>query len=370
MYNKCNTKTRYFISFPHFQSMSWEVLKGEKGDAERFIELLKGDPVFAFAIGNTKTAEVPGITVAGANPELIKFTPPADAELLHYGHCKIIPFPPATPDGKPTPALITYTALRTTGVPFFVVDSGLMTKPNIPYFDIAAPVGENIAEKPAMKIEEAKEAFERAKKLGEMLSRISDVLIIGESIPAGTTTAGAVLKAFGIKAAVSSSMPDNPVKIKEEVISKAVERVEGIDSSDPLDVVAAVGDPVMVGVAGMAIGSTKPVLLAGGTQMAAIAQIIRKLDEDTDIAIATTTYVAGDETADMVGISPDVPVIAADPMLGNSSKLGLRAYAEGFVKEGVGAGGATLLAYARGMSSKEFLKEVERSYYEVVESKM
>jgi len=349
--------------------MSWEVLKRES-EAEMFIELLKGNAVFAFAIGNTKTAEVPGITVAGANPELIKFTPPADAELLHYGHCRIIPFPPATPDGKPTPALITYTALRVTGVPFFVVDSGLMAKPNIPYFDIAAPVGENIAEKQAMKLEDAREAFERAKKLGEMLSRVSDVLIIGESIPAGTTTAGAVLKALGIKAAVSSSMPDNPVKIKEEVISKAVERLEEIDGSDPLQIVAAVGDPVMVGVAGMAAGSTKPVLLAGGTQMAAIAHVIKRLDEDADIAIATTTYVAEDETADMAGISPDVPVIAADPMLGESSKPGLRAYAEGFVKEGVGAGGATLLAYARGISGEEFLREVEKSYYEVVESKM
>jgi uncharacterized protein (TIGR00303 family) len=348
--------------------MSWEVLKEEK-EAEKFIELLKGNAVFAFAIGNTKTAEVPGITVAGANPELIKFTPPADAELLHYGHCRIIPFPPATPDGKPTPALITYTALRITGIPFFVVDSGLMAKPNIPYFDIAAPVGENIAEKPAMKIEEVKEAFERAKKLGEMLSRVSDVLIIGESIPAGTTTAGAVLKALGIKAAVSSSMPDNPVKIKEDVISKAVERLKDY-GSDPLQIVAAVGDPVMVGVAGMAIGSTKPVLLAGGTQMAAIAQIIKRMNRDADIAIATTSYVAEDETADMVGISPDVPIIAADLMLGDSSKPGLRAYAEGFVKEGVGAGGATLLAYARGVSSQEFLKEVERSYFEVVESKM
>lgn len=349
--------------------MSWEVLKRES-EAEMFIELLKGNAVFAFAIGNTKTAEVPGITVAGANPELIKFTPPADAELLHYGHCRIIPFPPATPDGKPTPALITYTALRVTGVPFFVVDSGLMAKPNIPYFDIAAPVGENIAEKQAMKLEDAREAFERAKKLGEMLSRVSDVLIIGESIPAGTTTAGAVLKALGIKAAVSSSMPDNPVKIKEEVISKAVERLEEIDGSDPLQIVAAVGDPVMVGVAGMAAGSTKPVLLAGGTQMAAIAHVIKRLDEDADIAIATTTYVAEDETADMAGISPDVPVIAADPMLGESSKPGLRAYAEGFVKEGVGAGGATLLAYARGISGEEFLREVEKSYYEVVESRM
>ncbi|MFN3136022.1 MAG: TIGR00303 family protein, partial [Candidatus Kryptonium sp.] len=39
--------------------------------------------IFVLVIGNTKTAEIPGITVAGANPDLIKYTPPADAELLY-----------------------------------------------------------------------------------------------------------------------------------------------------------------------------------------------------------------------------------------------------------------------------------------------
>jgi NaMN:DMB phosphoribosyltransferase len=49
---------------------------------------------------------------------------------------------------------------------------------------------------------------------------------------------------------------------------------------------------------------------------------------------------------------------------------GLKAYEEGFVKEGVGAGGLTLLTYVRGVAPETFLKEVERDYEEIVKSKM
>lgn len=338
--------------------MSYRVVKGKD-----FSHLLEGDVGFLLCIGNTKTAEIPGITVAGESPELIKFTPPADAELLYYGHCRSIPFPPATPDGKPTPALITYTSLRLLGTPLFVVDSGLMVKPKIPYYSINAPVGGNISEGKAMDIEVAREAFEYAKILGRQFSKSFDVIMVGESIPAGTTTAGAVLRAMGIEAKVSSSMPENPVEMKRKVIESAIGRV---NSDDPLEIVAEVGDPVLLAVSGIAIGSRKPVILAGGTQMAAASQIIKAIDESREVYIATTVYVAEDSTADISGISA-VDVIASDPGLGDSVKPGLRAYAEGFVKEGVGAGGATLLAYKNGYTREQFLKEIERDYEAIVE---
>jgi uncharacterized protein (TIGR00303 family) len=340
--------------------MNWKVLKGNR-EAKRYAELLKGDTAFLFVIGNTRTAEISGITVAGANPEMIKYTPPADVELLYYGKCKTISKVPATPDGKPTPALITYTALKLTQVPFFIVDSGLIAKPLAPYLTINAPVGGNIGVEKAMDIESVKEVFDRAVRLGEQLSKLVDVLIVGESIPAGTTTAGAVLRAFGVRHAVSSSMPKNPVKLKEGIIKRAVERVK---SDDPLEIIAEVGDPVMLGISGIAVGSSKPVLLAGGTQMAAIAHVIRRI-KDVELAIATTVYIVEDPTADIAGISP-VAVIAVDPGLAESSKPGLRAYASGFVKEGVGAGGATFLAYVRGASKKELLREIEKNYERII----
>ena len=323
-------------------------------------DLCRKDAVFLLVIGNTKTAEVPGITVAGANPELIKYTPPADAELLYYGRCLSIDGVPATPDGKPTPALISYTALRLTGIPFFVVNSGLMVKPKIPFIDLNAPVGGNIAETRAMSVEDVMNVVERAKIVGEHMSRLSDVLIIGESIPAGTTTAAAVLKALGFSPSVSSSMPENPVDLKMKVVEKAVSRVK---SDDPYEILAAVGDPVMLGVVGIAVGSEKPVVLAGGTQMVAMANLISKIGE-CDAVIATTKYVALDPNADL-SLSP-YPVVVVDPMLGKSKYDGLKAYEGGFVKEGVGAGALTLVANLRGIGEETFLREIEKDYRKIV----
>ncbi len=331
-----------------------------KGEVEGLLELLSRRVAYVLIVGNTKTAEIPGITVAGANPELIKFTPPADAELLYYGRCLSIESPPATPDGKPTPALLSFTALRLTGIPFFVVDSGLIVKPKIPYITLDAPVGENIAETRAMNREAVERTIERAKIVGKEMSKLVDVVVVGESIPAGTTTAAAVLKALGMKPAVSSSMPENPVDLKMKVVERAVSRVE---SDDPLEILSAVGDPVMVAVVGIALGSEKPVVLAGGTQMVAASNIISMLG-DVEMAIATTVYVAEDGNADMSLAA--CPVLSADPMLDRSKYEGLKAYASGFVKEGVGAGGLTLLAYARGISPEMFLKEVERNYERIV----
>jgi len=56
----------------------------EKG--QKFIKDVTGKEfLFSFVISYTETAETPGITVAGSDPDFLKFTPPADAEFLHYG---------------------------------------------------------------------------------------------------------------------------------------------------------------------------------------------------------------------------------------------------------------------------------------------
>lgn len=314
--------------------------------------------VFVLVIGNTRTAEIPGITVAGASEELIKYTPPADAELLYYGRCLSIDSIPATPDGKPTPALLTYTALRLTEIPLLVVDSGLIVKPKIPYTTLSAPIGGNIAKERAMRREEVEKVVENGEILGKELSKIVDTLIIGESIPAGTTTAGAVLKALGIEPKVSSSMPNNPVELKMKVINEAVKRVE---SKDPLEIISAVGDPVMAGIYGILNGCRKA-LLAGGTQMVAIANLAK--NSRCRFAIATTEFVANDKTADL-SIAPCKVFVSKIP-LAKSRYPGLRAYAEGFVKEGVGAGGMSYVASQKGIKEDEFLKEIEKDYERIV----
>ncbi len=328
-----------------------------KGNAD-FVEFLKNSRVlFLLAVGNTKTAEVPGITAAGENKDLIAYTPPADAELLYHGRCLSISGVPATPDGKPTPALISYAALNLTKVPLLVVDAGLMIKPKIPYVSLNAPVGENIAERRAMKVEDVENIIFNSRILAKQLSKICDVLMIGESIPAGTTTAAAVLKAMGFEPAVSSSMPENPIELKRKIVEVAVRRVK---NTEPLEILSAVGDPVLAAVTGLACGFDKFVVLAGGTQMVAASKLIEAFGK-RDFAIATTKYVAKDGNADLNIAS--CSVVASDPKLGLSKYDGLKAYERGFVKEGVGAGGLTLLCYARGF---EILPEVERCYEKII----
>lgn len=184
------------------------------------------NPVFACVISYTATSEVPGLTVAGANPDLVKYTSPADAEFLHYGRCKCIDVVPATPDGKPTPALITRAALQMAGIPLFVVDAGAKIKPSIPYVSFGVEPGGNIMHENAMDESSARRAFGHGELLGRQLAGLSDLVVVGESIPGGTTTALAVLSALGIDAKfkVSSSMPENPHDLKNRVVASAIDR--------------------------------------------------------------------------------------------------------------------------------------------------
>lgn len=86
------------------------------GDISQHMQQLSRGFLFTLVIGTTDTSLIPGITIAGAKPELTHYTPAADAEYLLLGRCRVIPTVPMTPpDGKPTPALITRAAIKLTG---------------------------------------------------------------------------------------------------------------------------------------------------------------------------------------------------------------------------------------------------------------
>jgi NaMN:DMB phosphoribosyltransferase len=55
--------------------------------------------------------------------------------------------------------------------------------------------------------------------------------------------------------------------------------------------------------------------------------------------------------------------------LDRSTKAGLRSYSEGFVKEGAGAGGATIAAYLKeqSLTQKIFLHDLEKNYSATIE---
>lgn len=343
------------------------------GDVEKGYDFIKKTQnkkfIFSFVISYTHTCEIPGITVAGGNPELLKFTPAADAEFLHYGHCKIIDKIPMTPDGKPTPAIITKVSLEAASIPSFVINAGSKILPKLPYIELGLESGKNIAEGPALTDGLTRKAVEQGRIIGRSLGSSTDCLVIGESIPGGTTTALGVLRGLGLQASVSSSMPKNPIDLKNQIVEIALSRLR---TRDPYDVITQLGDPMIPSVAGIlsAASESSKVILAGGTQMAAVLAFAKSVGfNENNVAIGTTSYIINDQTANLIEIIKqisDIPIFSVKLKLGDSEIMGLRSYSQGFVKEGAGAGGASLACILKtGLDAKKLLVLTEKEYRRV-----
>ena len=344
----------------------------EKG--QKFIKSIERKHfLFSFVTSYTETCEIPGITVAGAEPDLIKLTPPADSEFLQYGFCKTIDIIPMTPDGKPTPALLTRAVLDFANIPKIVINAGSEIYPKMPFVETNLPFGKNISVEPALERSTVELAFDFGKIIGTTLASCTNCLVIGESIPGGTTTALAVLKGLGVDAHVSSSMPENPQSLKNEVVEKALKRS---NSKEPYDVIANGGDPMIPFVAGMLNTASEitNVILAGGTQMAAVIALAKSTGyNENSVAIGTTSYIIDDKSANLLEIIKsisDIPVLSINPKLEDSKFSGLRAYSEGFVKEGVGAGGSMIASMLKtGMDSQKLLELIDKEYERISSSK-
>ena len=342
-------------------------LYGNIGLAQNFIDSVKsGRFLFSFVISYTETSEIPGITFAGADKDSIQFTPPADAEYLHYGYCKTIDKIPMTPDGKPTPGLLTKTALESASISHLTINAGSKIAPQLPFIESGLPFGKNISTQDAMTDTIVSHAVEYGQILGRSLASLTDCLMIGECIPGGTTTALALLKALDYDAKVSSSIPDNPIELKNQIVTSALER---IDSEHPYSIVAKIGDPMIPFVAGMlsSASSVSNVMLAGGTQMAAVLAFASKIGfNEENTAIGTTSYITNDKTAnfkELVHDIADIPILSVDPGMKNSKFSGLKAFSEGFAKEGVGAGGSIISSMLKtGNNSETFLSLAEKEY--------
>ena len=359
------------------------ILASNQNKAKNFLHELEGkNPLFMCTMATTGTAKIPGISAAGQNPEITDYTPAADVELLLLGKCKSIQGVPVTPDGIPTPALATMSALNLANIPALPINAGLVIQPQVPFLELGAKPGKDIRTGKA--VSNIDETLNRAKKAGEILSKTTDYLVIGESIPGGTTTALAILLAMGVdaKGKVSSSMPRNPHELRNKIAEEALKKSNikfGDLKNEPMKAISNVGDPMMPVFAGLVIGATPniPVLMAGGTQMTAIAAIVKTLEPKSteNVAIATTRWITEDKTSDIKAIVSqigDIPIVAANLNFGNSRFSGLRAYETGIVKEGVGVGGASIAAILKSngtITSEKLLAELEKNYAQIMNSK-
>ncbi|MEA5602954.1 nicotinate mononucleotide-dependent phosphoribosyltransferase CobT [Nostoc sp. UHCC 0252] len=363
----------------------------QKEQGEEWLRRYRGClPLFACVLGFTETGLIPGISAAGRTPEDRKYTACADAEFLYYGpeHKAQYPLPPLTAGASPV--LISRAVFESLKIPVHLFDAGLPQPPAVPVIDLGGAPAKCLSEGAAMEITVVHHLFKQGLLWGERLAaNMQDgYVILGECVVGGTTTALAILTGLGIEAAgkVNSSHPICNHGQKWALVQAGLEKMKGSreqgagsrgqgeinfqssmqNSVDPLELAAAVGDPMQVVVAGMAIAASRScgVMLAGGTQMLAVYALIGAIAQTyalswqpEAVVVGTTRWVAEDPTGATVDLALNLgkgnltqsggtpTLLATNLSFADSCYPQLRAYEQGFVKEGMGAGAACIAAH-------------------------
>jgi len=330
--------------------------------------------MFILFISETQLSRVPGLSAAGANVDVLPYTAPADADMLFADRPKVVDCIPIDPFGHPSPSVITRAALLEGKFPVMTVRSGASVAPATPFTDISCVPGQDPRYKTA--VPDAAEIADKAKALARGISAGTKRVVLAESIPGGTTTALMLLRALGYDGTVSSAGPVNPLELKEEiwngVSSRLGIKIGGL-AGRGIEAAAEVGDPMQVAVASFAAAMPPDaeIVLAGGTQMLAVAALLRDMGYTGRILVATTKYVFQDETgcfkqhAEKIGVD----YYAAPLDFSRSKYQGLAEYEKGYVKEGVGMGGAVWYALKSGATLEGIIKRTEDLYGAMVEGK-
>jgi uncharacterized protein (TIGR00303 family) len=339
-------------------------------------------PLFGCILAHTDTCLVPGVSAAGASEELRVYTPAADAEAILFGAARCLPGLPTNPLGPPGPVGITRAAVELAGLPVEFYGAGLRVWPQVPCTRVGCSPGSRIDL--GVGARDARELFAAGVDLGRELAHRCPYLLLGESVPGGTTTALAVMLALGIAAdgRVSGSIAGNAHALKSRMAAAGL-RAAGLGwgdgRADPLGAIARIGDPMQPLAAGIAVGAAEAkqdVLLAGGSQMLAVAALVAALrgqEALERVAIGTTRWVVDDPAADIAGLAAEVwsnlPVVAINLDFARSRHPGLRQYEVGLVKEGVGAGGACIAAIlATGIRIETLEAAIDDAYDQVIMS--
>jgi uncharacterized protein (TIGR00303 family) len=348
------------------------MIKTILGTQEFIVNFQNKQATFMLAMSNTATASITGITQAGI-PGMIHLTPVLDAEFIATGEVRSLPHIAETPKGVPTPALITRAIhLLSPYAQIELLDLGLEVQPQgddlkIHHFGIEASksiaVGANI---------DAKILFEKGVAFGKSYICESDYLILGESVPSGTTTATATATALGYdaKSLFSSSFKNVPHAIREEMIEKALLLVK--DKTDLFDILGSIADNMLIFNAGFILGVNArfPIVLAGGTQMACVLLVANSISDymganidSSKLALCTTKWVAKDKHSDIKALLEmlEFPINAyyTDFDFSLSHHPALKLYDEGEAKEGVGAGGALMYGVLNGVTKVDITRQVE-----------
>ena len=339
-----------------------------------FIESLRGKKAtFMLALSNTKTANIEGITQAGIEG-MIHLTPTLDSEFVCSGEVRSLENIAQTQKGVPTPALITRGVhLLAPYGRIELLDLGLEIKPKIDYFKLHSfdiQPSQNIARGANI---DAEALFQKGIEFGKNYACQDEYIILGESVPSGTTTAMATAIGLKYKAdnAFSSSFKNVPNEVREKTLKLALSGVGAKD--DIFAVLSKLSDNMLIFNAGFILGLNNrvPLVLAGGTQMACVLLIVNRMLQlmggmmsTSNLALCTTKWVAKDEHSDIKALLGllKFPINAyySDFDFALSSYPALKLYDQGEAKEGVGAGGALMYGFLNGLDKKQITKEIEK----------
>lgn len=346
----------------------------EIAQGQQWLKKYQGQsPILACILGFTETGLIPGISAAGATPEDRKYTAIADAEFLVNG---VTPnpqykLPPLTAGASPV--LISRAVVEAFNLPVYLFNAGLPHPPAVSAIDLGGMPANCLTTGNALPLATVKHLFEQGLDWGEKLAAATDgYVMISECVVGGTTTALSILTGLGFAATgkVNSSHPNCNHAQKWQVVQQGLQKIQ--ENLNPLELVAAVGDPMQIAAAGMAISASRRggVLLAGGTQMLAVYALARALVKQhslewqpKEIVVGTTRWVAEDLTGDTLGLAEEigsVTLLASSLSFATSRYPQLQAYEQGYVKEGVGAGGCAIAAHLyQGWNQIQLLRAIE-----------
>ncbi|KAA8922344.1 nicotinate-nucleotide--dimethylbenzimidazole phosphoribosyltransferase [Thermoplasma sp.] len=332
-----------------------DVIMGKMADD---LEISRDNTIFVLIAGTTEVSLRQGITAAGSSPESTRITPTVDSEIIGEGRCLSMDEPPMTPEGIPTPAIVSRAILSLTGLRHMIVNGGFSVRPKTifleTYLDPSRDPGIERS------IADPEKVMDAGRRIGRMIDGNYRNIIIGESFPGGTTTAYIVLKAMGIDSGTSSTMPTDPDELKRNVAEESFRR-RFVRS--PLEAATEYGDNLMLFMVGMAEAVRRSsMILAGGTQMANVANLIRHVNGRTDPVLATTQWVFSHRSDLFRILSLEDRSIVSVMDFSRMKNAGLRFYNQGHVREGVGMG--ALYAYARivGFSRAEIESSIDEFY--------
>ena len=364
---------------------------------QRFWSDTEPAPDLLLILSSTLTAEVEGISAAGSTSESRRYTAIADAELLLYGpsHRPRWPLPPL-PAGV-SPALISWVAAEALQIQPWVGSIGLPKMPPFAHLRFEDPQlgpAACISTGRSMTPERVLQLLKKGQRFGE---RLQHPLVLAECVPGGTTTALAILRGLGLPASdlISGSAKHPPMALKRQLVHQGLQSAELSATPSAPELLAAVGDPFQAFATGLLIGSLssgEPLLLAGGSQMAAVLALALSMVSarercllSNQVLLGTTAWLAGEvltptETkrtslVELLALLEDhfnvsISALASGLRFCDSRHPSLRDYELGHVKEGVGAGGLALLAQLRGLSLDRISQGCDNAMDQLLESKL